>query len=239
MCALAAHTAITDHSLQASDDRGHPGGAAGTSRPEEKMMRLMPIRAVVVAMSIAAVVAGPALVAAPASAATAVCGANCTSFYPLSTGTSDVLAVSHPSGTGGTTGEAVTIAAASTTNQGEDWVLEIEGTVSDFYEAGLMSAQMNLHWGSDDVYEIDYAPDYTYTGECLGTSSSNGSGAVTLQPCGGSAGTLWVADTAGKNNNFSQPYSLAASSVGTQLTSTNLRALISSSQEWGTIFGEL
>ncbi|HUC57061.1 MAG TPA: hypothetical protein VMA95_06645 [Streptosporangiaceae bacterium] len=188
--------------------------------------------------------------AVPASAATAQCGSLCTSFYPLSTGTSDVLAVSHPSGTSASTGEAVTISAASTTNQGEDWVLEIQGTVSDFYEAGLMSSAMNMHFGSDDVYEIDYAPDATWTGECLGVSSSNGSGSVTLQPCGETAATLWVADTAdqngravplinGNNNNFSAPYGLTASSVGTQLTSSGLRAPISSSSEWGTIAGEL
>jgi hypothetical protein len=214
------------------------------------MMRLTTARVLAGTVALAAAAFGTTLAAAPVSAATAQCGSVCTSFYPLSTGTSDVLAVSHPSGTSGTTGQAVTIAAASTTNQGEDWVLEIQGTVSDFYAAGLMSSGMNLHWGSDDVYEIDYAPDETWTGLCLGTSSANGSGAVSLQPCGETAATLWVADTAdqngralplinGNNNNFSAPYSLKASSVGTQLTSSQLSAPISSSQEWGTIFGEL
>jgi hypothetical protein len=202
------------------------------------------------AAALAVTAFGTALAPAPASAATAQCGSLCTAFYPLSTGTSDVLAVSHPSGTSASTGEATTIAAASTTNQGEDWVLEIQGTVSDFYEAGLMSSAMNMHFGNDDVYEIDYGPDGVWTGECLGTSSSNGSGSATLQPCGVSAATLWVADTAdqngravplinGNNNNFSTPYGLTASSVGASLTSSGLHAPIPSSSEWGLIFGEL
>jgi hypothetical protein len=130
-------------------------------------------------------------------------------------------------------------------------VLEIQGTVADFVAAGLMNQSMDLHWANDEVYEIDYAPDYTYTGECLGTSSSNGGGgSVSLQPCGETAATLWVADTAdasgralplinGNNNNFSHPYALEASSPGTQLTSNELEAPIPPSQEWGTIFGVL
>jgi hypothetical protein len=208
--------------------------------------------AVAAALITAAAVA--AFTAPPATAATASCGSSCTSFYPLSTGTSDVLAVAGASGTSAGTGEPVTIAAASSSNPAEDWFLDQQGTVSDFYQAGLMSAQMNLHWGSDEVYEIDYVPDGSWSGLCLGTSSSNGSGAVSLQPCGATAATLWVADTAdrsgravplinGKNNNFSYPYSLTAGNPGDQLTSSELIANsvnpVRASQEWGTIFGEL
>ena len=206
-------------------------------------------RALAAAAALAAAVGSGALAAAPASAATTQCGSVCASFYPLSTGTSDVLAVEHASGTKASTGQAVSIAAASSTNQAEDWYLNDEGTVEDFYQAGLISAGMALHWGNDQVYEIDYYPDATYTGECLGTTASNGSGSVTLQPCGVSASTLWAADTAdasgralplinGKNNNYSNPYSLTASSVGAQLSSSQLLG-VTSSQEWGTIYGVL
>jgi hypothetical protein len=206
-------------------------------------------RTFVAAAALAVAVGSGALAAAPAGAATTQCGSQCTSFYPLSTGTSDVMAVEHASGTNATTGQAVSIAAASSTNQAEDWYLNDEGTVSDFYAAGLISAGMNLHWGNDQVYELDYYPDGVYTGECAGTTASNGSGAVTLQPCGVSASTLWAADTAdangralplinGKDNNFSNPYSLTASSVSAQLSSSQLLG-VTSSQEWGTIFGVL
>jgi hypothetical protein len=213
-------------------------------------MRHLTTRALAVAAALAAATVGTALAAAPAGAATATCGSYCTSFYPLSTGTGDVLAVEHPSGTSAYTGEPVTISAASTTNQGEDWVLDDEGTVTDFVEAGLMSANMELHWANDQVYEIDYAPDFVWTGECMGVSSSSGGGSISLQECGVSAATLWVADTAdqdgranplinGKNSNFSEPYALEAGSVGSQLTSAQMRAPIPQSQEWGTIDGEL
>lgn len=211
-------------------------------------MRLMPTRALVAAVAVAAAV-GTTLAAAPASAATAACGSYCASFYPLSTGTSDVLAVANPNGTNGFTGQAITIAAASSTNQGEDWVLEYQGTVDDFIAAGLMSQVMSK-WGSDSAYEIDYAPNLTWTGLCMGVSSSNGSGAVSLQPCGVSAETLWVADTAdqsgravplinGANTTSSGPYGLAASSPGIQLSTSRLVAPISKNEDWGTIYGEL
>jgi hypothetical protein len=214
------------------------------------MIRLITARAASAVGVLALAAAAFGLAIAPASAATSQCGSLCTSFYPLSTGTGDVLAVSHPSGTSASTGQAVTISAASTTNQGEDWVLEIQGTVTDFFEAGLISSAMNLHFGSDEVYEIDYAPDGTWTGKCLGVSSSNGSGSVTLQPCGVTAATLWAADTAdqngravplinGNNNNFSAPFGLTASSVGSQLTSSGLRAPISLNSDWGLVFGVL
>jgi hypothetical protein len=196
---------------------------------------------------------GVALAVPPAIAASTACGSGCISFYPLSTGTGDVLAVSNPS-RGAYTGEPVTIAAASSTNNGEDWFLDEEDPVLDFYEAGLMSAEMNLHWGSDEAYEIDYAPGGDPSGLCMGTSTSNGSGAVTLQPCGETAATLWVADTAdqdgravplinGNNNNYAYPYSLEAGSAGAHLTSNELLAdpdfPPSTSQEWGTIYGVL
>jgi hypothetical protein len=205
------------------------------------------------AAALATVAASAAISAPAASAATAACGPGCVSYYPLSYGTSDVLAVVGASGTSARTGQATTIAAASGTSQAEDWALDEEGTVSDFYAAGLISAQMNLHWSSNEAYEIQYVPDGTSTILCLGTTASNGSGAVSLQPCGVSAATLWVADTAdrsgravplinGNNNNFSLPYSLTASSPGSRLTSSQLLpsgGTISPSQEWGTIFGAL
>jgi hypothetical protein len=215
------------------------------------MMSFTIPRALAAAAAIAAAAACRVVAVPAAGAATAQCGSTCANLYPLSYGTSDVLAVEHASGTSASVGQAVTIAAASSTNQAEDWYLDDEGTVSDFYAAGLISAGMNLHFGSDEVYEIDYIPDGVYTGLCLGTTSSNGSGSVTLQYCGETAATLWAADTAdqngralplidGDNNNFSAPYSLDASSPGAGLTSSELLGSpVNQGQEWGIVFGEL
>jgi hypothetical protein len=233
--------------------RPWPAQAPRTSDTEEstEMMRFRAIR--LAATAALAVAAGAALAAPPAIAATPACGSSCVSFYPLSTGTSDVLAVSNPSRSA-YTGEPVTIAAESSTNDGEDWVLSDEGTVSEFYELGLVSPEIDLHWGSDEAYEIEYAPNGVETGLCMGTSSSNGSGAVSLRPCGETAATLWIADTAdqdgravplisGDDNNYSNPYSLDAGSPGSQLTSSELLTTVGSppvaSQEWGTIYGVL
>jgi len=216
------------------------------------MNRILAIRAAAITAALTAAV-GMVLAAQPAIAATASCGSACVSFYPLSTGTSDVLSVADPSESA-YQGEPVTVAAASGTDQGEDWFLDEQDPVVDFYEAGLMSAEMNLHWGSDEAYEIDYVPDGEFTGLCMGTTTSNGGGAVTLQPCGETAATLWVADTAdqdgravplinGNNTNYAYPYSLEAGSPGAQLSSSELLAdpdyPPSATQEWGTIYGVL
>jgi hypothetical protein len=210
-------------------------------------------RHVRIAAVAAAVAVGIALAPA-AHAATTQCGANCEALYNLTFGTADVVAVVGASGTSAHTGQAVDLSAASGSNQGEDWVLEDEGTVADFYAAGYLSAAFNLHYGGDEVYEYDYIPRGTYTGECLGVAGTAGNTTpVSLQPCGVNAKTLWATDTAdqyerqlplinGTDNNFSFPYVLTGDKTGTALSThmlTGGNGVIDSGQYWGTEFGVL
>lgn len=204
--------------------------------------------------AVAAAVAVGIALAPAAHAATTQCGDNCEALYNLTFGTADVVAVAGASGTSARTGQAVELLAASGGNQGEDWVLEDEGTVADFFAAGYISAAFNLHYSGDEVYEYDYIPFGTFTGECLGVASVAGNGTpVSLQPCGISAKTLWATDTAdqfqrqlplinGSDTNFSFPYVLTADSTGRSMTThmlTGGNGVIDTGQYWGTEFGVL
>jgi hypothetical protein len=194
-------------------------------------------------------------IAAPATlAATPQCGSVCAALFNLTFGPADVTAVTGPSGTSARTGQPVALVAASGSNQGEDWVILVEGTVNDFFQAGIVSAGLNLHYSNDEVVEIDYAPFGTDSGRCMGVAGVAASGtSVSIQPCGVNASTLWIEDTAdqqqrqvplinGSDTNFSHPFVLTASSVGTTLTTRNLTSangVIDDGQYWSSVFGVL
>ena len=58
------------------------------------------------------------------------------------------------------------------------------GLVSDFFAAGLVSAAVNQHYGSEHAAQIEYAPLGERTGLCsaLATTAYQNEG-LTLQPC--------------------------------------------------------
>jgi len=93
-----------------------------------------------------------------------------------------------------------------------DFVATREGSVHDFYQAGLASAALNLHYAWAQAYQIQYAPYGVETGLCVASYDVNG-GPVTLRPCGLSAKSTWVAVKAqggyelinGADKNFSDP----------------------------------
>jgi hypothetical protein len=94
-----------------------------------------------------------------------------------------------------------------------DFTLAWQGTVHQFYKAGLgATAALNLHYGHNWAFELQYAPYGVNSGLCVGVASANG-GQVTLQKCGANAKTLWVYDPTksgvvlinGADTNFSDP----------------------------------
>lgn len=202
----------------------------------------------------AAALAAATLSAPAAHAATPQCGTGCATMYTLLYGPSDVISVAGARGTNSNTGQPVALLQASNTNQGEDWAVLDEGTVHDFYAAGLVSAGLNLHYGNDEVYEFDYVPYGVDSGQCLGVAGIAGNGApVSLQPCGVSAHTLWVADVAdaqqrlvpfinGSDTNFSYPYVLTADTAGITMSTRMLTGgdgVIDDGQYWNTEYGVL
>jgi hypothetical protein len=147
--------------------------------------------AMVAVMAAAAVPAG--LLSADAStsaeASTAACGVSCTSPSVESNG--EVLTVS---------GSSVTMAAASSSNSGQDWTVEAEGNVTGGVDAGILSSKLMLNYYNSNLVEFQYAPDGVPSGKCLAentvndTESTTTSLPVTLQQCGVSTASLWIVD---------------------------------------------
>ena len=158
-----------------------------------------------------------------ANAATSACGNNCVNWFSVAYGTAAhpafVLSVLNRVGRAG---QPVTLAAASGANQGEDFQVANEGVVSDFVAAGLMNPGLGKLYSSLPVYEFQYAPGNKPTGLCVGVGTTPAAGTpVTLQPCGVTVKTTWIADphttSAGSydalisgatDSNFSQPFAL-------------------------------
>jgi hypothetical protein len=202
-------------------------------------------------LAAAAVAGGGMWLAVPAaSAASPECGPACITLVNLKFGSADVMAVS-----GGTeaAGQAVILSAAAPSTT-EDWTESFEGVVSDFVAAGIINPTLGEHYGSDAAFEFEYAPGGIGSGLCLGIGSGpSQSTPVTLQPCGVSANTLWIEDTAdanglgaifisGSGSKYPAPYVLTANTVGGNFTTQALRTnpgADARAQRWVGIFGVL
>jgi hypothetical protein len=170
-----------------------------------------------------------AMTAGTANAATPSCGTSCINLFVQTFSTHRnpkfVLDVYKQ---GQKVGQPVILFRTSNSDPAEDFTVSAQGTVHDFFLAGLVSAAVNLHYGggavgfpNDQAYEIEYAPYGADTGLCMGTAGTAGSRTpVSLQPCGVSAKTVWIVDSAdaitgfyvplinGSDTNFSHPYVL-------------------------------
>jgi hypothetical protein len=157
-----------------------------------------------------------------ASAATPSCGHRCIDLFSREFGThrnpAFVLDVWRQ---GKNVGQPVILYQASNSDPAEDFTISAQGTVHDFYEAGLVTAALNLHYSNFEAYEIEYAPLGVASGLCVGVGSTPADGTpVALEQCGVSSKTLWVADSYdtiaggyvplinGADTNFSNPYVL-------------------------------
>jgi len=174
-----------------------------------------------------------ALTAGTASAATPSCGGGCLNLFSKQFGTHkspnyvvDVLRQ------GEKVGQPVILFRTANYDPAEDWTVAFQGTVADFYAAGLVSSAVALHYGglaagfpNDPAFENEYAPFGVDSGLCLGVAATafNDEG-VTLQPCGVSSKTVWILDFQdswstfihggyiplinGSDTNFSHPFVL-------------------------------
>src|SRR5215813_6524742 len=157
-----------------------------------------------------------------ASAATPSCGRHCIDIFSREFGThrhpNYVLDVWRQSAK---PGQPIILYRTTNTDQAEDFTVAHQGTVSDFFAAGLVSAALNLHYGSDQAYEFEYSPNGVGSNLCIGVASTAANKTpVVLVPCGDSAKSVWVVDSAdeigrgyvplinGPDTNFSHPYVL-------------------------------
>ena len=187
-----------------------------------------------------------AITAGTASAATPSCGPTCIDIFSENFGTStnpqftiDAFQQKQATGT------PVILFRVSNSDPALDWTISDDGQVSDFYAAGLVSATLALHYGcvsggvavagavipcaptgavDDYAFEDQYSPFGVDSGLCAGLAATAVAGEdVTLQPCGVSSRTVWVADTLdscpsnplysdeiplinGSDTNFSHPF---------------------------------
>ena len=192
------------------------------------------------------------IAAAPvAGAASVACGHSCSSLYNQKFGTADVSAVSKGKAA---PNQAIDLAAAAPSTT-EDWAVSFQGTVNDFFNAGLINATLNAHYGSDGAFEFEYQPGGIASGLCLGIASGPAQGTkVTLQPCGVTARTIWINDAAdasggyapyisGSDTQYPAPFVLTAGTVGGHFTTkalrTNKKGVIAKAQMWQIVSGVL
>ena len=199
-----------------------------------------------------------------ANAATPPCGHTCIDIFSREFGTHKhpafVLDVYRQTARAG---QQIILWAASNHDPGEDFTVSAQGTVSDFFKAGLVSAALNLHYSKFEAYEIQYTPSGVQSGFCMGVGSTAAVGTpVALEPCGVSSKTIWVVDSFdtikgfyvplinGSDTNFSHPYVLnypgnafPTDSPRPQLTTWTLskysNGTVFDNQMWSADFGVL
>jgi hypothetical protein len=207
-------------------------------------------RAFIMAAAALAVVTGAGAAGTlTANAATPQCGAACTDIYSAAYGTAahpnDLLAVTRSGGVG----TPITLDIAGTNNPREDFEVFEPGTVSLAVQDGLIAAGMDALYGNLETYQIVYAPLGGLTNLCVGVGSTPAFATpVSLQECGVTAKTLWIAysrtTTSGTylelisgatTSDFADPYVLTTLVPGVQLLTARLTsaAFFLRHQLWG------
>jgi hypothetical protein len=153
-----------------------------------------------------------AATAGAASAATPSCGKDCIDVFSHQFGTfADPQFVMDSYKQGDQAGTPVILFRTSDSDPAEDFTVDQEGFVSEFFAANLVTASVALQFGCIPAgtfgvcdgtgqgdywaYEFMYSPYGVQTGLCTGVAATAVAGEkVTLQPCGVSGKTVWIAD---------------------------------------------
>ncbi|HEX7995334.1 MAG TPA: hypothetical protein VF506_15530 [Streptosporangiaceae bacterium] len=158
-------------------------------------------RMVLAAVVMLTLVGGAITVGAPsASAATPQCGPHCIQIFSRKFGTPAhprfVETVFHGVAK---VGQPTILHRPSSSNPAGDLIAMAPGAglVSDFFKAGLVSAAVNQHYGTERAAQLQYAPLGKPTGLCaaLATTAFQNEGLI-LQPCSTPGTTVWIIDTA-------------------------------------------
>ena len=130
-----------------------------------------------------------------ASAATSACGDSCLSIFSRELGTSaQPNFVEGIFGGQAQVGQPVGLSPASSSDPSED-ILPLGNTVSGFYAAGMVSAEVSDAYGSLPAVQQEFAPNGTPTGLCVGLASeAYETEGLTLQACSTPATTVWIVD---------------------------------------------
>jgi hypothetical protein len=131
-----------------------------------------------------------------AIAATPACGNGCASIFSKELGNpANPGVVESVLGGQAIVGSPSVLEPPSASASSEDWMPH-SGFVSSFYARGLVSADVNSHYGSELATQLEYAPFGIGTGLCTGLASvAYQNEGLTLVPCN-SAKTVWILDFA-------------------------------------------
>ena len=147
--------------------------------------------------------AGAATAATTSHNGTVACGTSCFNLFSARLGSNitNNAYVPGDTGAGGHVGIKVNLHIAGNYRPNGDFIPTFIGSVSDF--CGVywpMTAYVCLHYSSYPVYEVQFTPNgYGTSNLCAGVRLPSYQGEnVTLQPCGETPATLWIANTAYK-----------------------------------------
>jgi hypothetical protein len=154
------------------------------------------LQAVVATLTLAGGVS--AAVPLSASAATPACGPSCLSVFSPELDTyAHPNFVEHVFGGIASVGTPTGLNAASGSDSSEDFINPRPGSVSDYYAMGLVSAEVNSHYGSLMASQLEYAPLGIASGLCVGVATDPFENeALSLQPCRVPGRTVWIIGTA-------------------------------------------
>jgi hypothetical protein len=131
--------------------------------------------------------------AIPVRAATLQCGPGCIQVYNARLGTSFIESVLDGVAQ---VGQPTILGAASGSNPAGDF-MPMPGHVSDFYASGMVSAEVNSHYGNLPALQLKYTPDGQATGLCSGVAEiAYQNEPLSLQPCSTPGTTVFIIDSA-------------------------------------------
>jgi hypothetical protein len=139
--------------------------------------------------------------------ATAACGGNCFNLYSKTLGKGTILNayIAGDTGTGGKIGQKVNLNFGSNTHPNEDFTGAVIGTLVNFCGSVLSNqSYVCINYPSNyPVLEADWSPYGNESGLCVGAyvPAYNGEN-TTLQNCGTSASTYWIADLANSSGKY-------------------------------------
>jgi len=219
--------------------------------------------------AVAVLIAGGVSAAAPvvASAGTPACGPGCIGVFSNELGSyAQPNFVEHVWGGTASIGTPTGLTQASGSDSSEDFINPHPGFVSDYYNLGLVSAEVNRQYGSLRASQLEYAPLGVPTGLCVGAADDPYQNeALSLRSCTIPGRTVWIIATSlspasaakgffpivsGATSDFSHPFTMSYPrhvDTSETLPPIRLRHLkfvgadktVPAQQLWGVRFGEL
>jgi len=161
----------------------------------------------------------------PAAAATPQCGPGCIQIFSAKFGTRDSPNFVETVFQGkALVGQPTIVAPPSSTDPAGDLIATHPASgnlVSEFFAAGMVSAAVNQHFGTETAAQIEFAPFGRRTGLCSGlAAAASQNEGLTLQPCSTPGTTVWIIDRAdsigtaafpivsGSTTDFAHPFAM-------------------------------